>query len=67
MQHFDPDFGFEITDQPFEEIWTPPSDCTGEELIDLASLPNLSKLKKIKKNRKKKKNKQASAKPANIP
>jgi hypothetical protein len=47
-QQFDPDFGFGIGDAPFEEIWTPPSDCTGDELIDVASLPKLPKLSKAK-------------------
>jgi hypothetical protein len=43
-QQFDPDFGFTIGDALFEEFWTPPSDCTGDELIDLGALPQLPKL-----------------------
>jgi hypothetical protein len=45
-QKFDPEFGFTIGDAPFEEFWTPPSDCTGDELIDIAALPKLLKLSK---------------------
>jgi hypothetical protein len=41
LQRFDPDFGFQVTGQPFEELWTPPKDCTGDEPIDIASLPEL--------------------------
>jgi hypothetical protein len=47
-QQFDPDFGFTIGDAPFEESWTPPKDCTGDELIDVAALPKLPKLSKSK-------------------
>jgi hypothetical protein len=47
-QQFDPDFGFRIGDAPFEEIWTPPSDCTGDELIDVGALPKLPKLSRAK-------------------
>jgi hypothetical protein len=47
-QQFDPDFGFGIGDDPFEEIWTPPKDCTGDEVIDVAALPKLPKLLKAK-------------------
>ncbi len=47
-QQFDPEFGFTIGDAPFEEFWTPPSDCTGDELIDVAALPKLPKLSKAK-------------------
>jgi hypothetical protein len=47
-QEFDPDFGFAIGDAPFDEIWTPLKDCTGDELIDVAALPKLSKLSKGK-------------------
>jgi hypothetical protein len=47
-QRFDPDFGFGIGDAPFEEIWTPPKDCTGDELIDLGALPKLPKLSRSK-------------------
>jgi hypothetical protein len=47
-QQFDPDFGFAIGDVLFEEIWTPPKDCTGDELIDAAALPKLPKLSKTK-------------------
>jgi hypothetical protein len=47
-QQFDPDFGFGIGDAPFETIWTPPKDCTGDELIDVAALPKLPKLSKTK-------------------
>jgi len=27
-KRFDPDFGFELADAPFEEIWTPPKDSS---------------------------------------
>ena len=47
-QRFDPDFGFGIGDVPFEELWMPPSDCTGDELIDVGALPKLPKLSKEK-------------------
>jgi hypothetical protein len=47
-QQFDPEFGFGIGDAPFEEFWTPPKDCTGDELIDLGALPKLPKLSKAK-------------------
>jgi hypothetical protein len=47
-QQFDPDFGFGIGDAPFEEIWTPPKDCIGDELIDVAPLSKLPKLLKAK-------------------
>jgi hypothetical protein len=47
-QRFDPDFGFGIGDVRFEDIWTPPRDCTGDELIDLGALPKLRKLSKVK-------------------
>jgi hypothetical protein len=47
-QQFDPDFGFGIGDVLFEEIWTPPKDCTGDELIDLRALPKLPKRSKSK-------------------
>jgi hypothetical protein len=47
-QQFDPDFGFAIGDVLFEEIWTPPSNSTGDELIDTAALPRLPKLSKTK-------------------
>lgn len=47
-QQFDPEFGFTIGDAPFEETWTPPKDCTGDEPIDLGGLPNLPKLSKAK-------------------
>jgi hypothetical protein len=47
-QQFDPDFGFGIGDAPFEEIWTPPKDCSGDELIDVAALPKPPKLSKAK-------------------
>ena len=47
-QQFDPDFGFGIGDAPFEEFWTPPSDCTGDELIQLGELPKLPKQSKSK-------------------
>ena len=45
---FDPDFGFGIGDVLFEEIWTPPNNSTGDELIDLGALPRLPKLSKSK-------------------
>ena len=47
-QQFDPDFGFAIRDIPFAEIWRPPMDCTGDEVIDLGALPKLPKLSKVK-------------------
>jgi hypothetical protein len=47
-QRFDPEFGFTIGDAPFEDIWTPPKDCTGDELIDLGALPKLPKRSKSK-------------------
>ena len=47
-QQFDPEFGFGIGDAPFEEFWTPPTDCTGDELIDVGALPKLPKLSKAK-------------------
>jgi hypothetical protein len=47
-QQFDPDFGFTIGDAPFEESWTPPKDCTGDELIDLGALPKLPQRSKSK-------------------
>jgi hypothetical protein len=47
-QQFDPDFGFAIGDVLFEEIWTSPKDCTGDELIDADDLPKLPKLSKAK-------------------
>jgi hypothetical protein len=47
-QRFDPEFGFTIGDALFEEIWTPPSDCTGDEVIDLGAIPKLPKLSNAK-------------------
>jgi hypothetical protein len=47
-QQFDPDFGFAIGDVLFEEIWTPPKNSTGNELIDVGALPKLPKLPKSK-------------------
>jgi|HubBroStandDraft_6_1064221.scaffolds.fasta_scaffold249644_2 hypothetical protein len=47
-QQFDPEYGFTIGDAPFEEIWTPPKDSSGDELIDVAALPKLPKLSKAK-------------------
>jgi hypothetical protein len=47
-QRFDPEFGFTIGDAPFEDIWTPPKDSSGDELIDVAALPKLPKLSKAK-------------------
>jgi hypothetical protein len=44
LQRFDPYFGFQVTGEPFEELWTPPKDCTGDEPIEIASLPELPKL-----------------------
>ena len=32
----------------FEDIWTPPKDSSGDELIDVAALPKLPKLSKAK-------------------
>ena len=47
-QQFDPEFGFTIGDAPFEEIWAPPKDCTGDEPIDQGALPKLARLSKAK-------------------
>jgi hypothetical protein len=47
-QQFDPDFGFGIGDVLFDEVWTPPKDCTGDEPIDAAALSKLPKLPKSK-------------------
>jgi hypothetical protein len=47
-QHFDRDFGFVLGDVLFEGVWTPPKDCTGDELIDVGALPKLPKLSKAK-------------------
>jgi hypothetical protein len=47
-QQFDPDFGFGIGDVLFEDIWTSPKDCTGDEVIDVGDLPKLPKLSKPK-------------------
>jgi hypothetical protein len=44
LQRFDPDLGFQVSGKPFEELWTPPKDCTGDEPIEIASLPELPKL-----------------------
>jgi hypothetical protein len=43
-QRFDPDFGFKIDGKPFEEVWTPPKDCNGNEPINVLALPELPKL-----------------------
>jgi hypothetical protein len=43
-QEFDDDFGYEIGDVSFEESWTPPKDCTGDEPIDITTLPKLPKV-----------------------
>lgn len=40
-QRMDPDFGFQISGKPFEQLWTSPKDCTGNEPIDVLSLPPL--------------------------
>jgi hypothetical protein len=50
-QQFDPDFGFGIGDVLFEDIWTSPKDCTGDEPINVAALPKLPKLSKAKPER----------------
>jgi hypothetical protein len=47
-QQFDPDFGFGIGDVLFDEVWTPPTNSNGDELIDAAALPKLSKRWKAK-------------------
>jgi hypothetical protein len=47
-QQFDPDFGFVIGDLLFEEIWSPPKDSNGDEVIDRAALLKLPKLSKAK-------------------
>jgi hypothetical protein len=36
-QQFDPDFGFGIGDVLFEDIWTSPKDCTGEEVVEVGA------------------------------
>jgi hypothetical protein len=43
-QQFDGEFGFVIGDVPFEKVWTPPKDCSGDEPIDVESLPKLPNL-----------------------
>ena len=41
LQRLDPDFGFQVTGKPFEELRTPPNGCTGNEPVETASLPEL--------------------------
>jgi len=43
-QRFDGEYGFGIENVSFEEIWTAPKGCTGEETVDIDSLPELPKL-----------------------
>jgi hypothetical protein len=45
-QEFDPDFGFGLNNVPFDEVWTPPKDCSGDERIDIGRLPKLPNLPK---------------------
>jgi hypothetical protein len=40
-QQFDPDFGFALDDIPFDEIWSAPDGCSGDEIISTEALPNL--------------------------
>ena len=44
LQRFDPDFGFKLDGKAFEELWTPPKDCNGDEPIDVAAFPDLPKV-----------------------
>lgn len=47
LQKFDADFGFVVpTDEPFDDLWEPPKDLTGDEVIDVSTLPELPKLAK---------------------
>jgi hypothetical protein len=41
QQAFDHDNGFIVNDSDFEE-WKPPADCTGDEPIDVATLPEIT-------------------------
>lgn len=41
LQTWDHDLGHRVGDEPFEEIWTPPAGCSGDEPIDIDSLPKL--------------------------
>jgi hypothetical protein len=43
-QKFDEREGFGVKGPWADEIWTPPSDCTGDEPIDVEKLPELPKL-----------------------
>jgi len=43
-QEFDSEFGFSIEDIPFDEAWSPPKHYTGDEPIDVDSLPKLPNL-----------------------
>jgi hypothetical protein len=45
-RRFDPHFGYVIADAPFDELWTPPKDCTGDESIDAENLPKLPRAQK---------------------
>jgi hypothetical protein len=45
-QQFDPDFGYELDDIPFDELWSPPNGFTGNEIIDVNNLPTLPNLPK---------------------
>jgi hypothetical protein len=40
-QQFDPDFGFVLDDISFDELWSAPKDCSGNEIISTEALPNL--------------------------
>jgi hypothetical protein len=41
-----PDFGFVLDDSPFDEIWSAPDGCSGNEIIDVNNLPTLPNLPK---------------------
>ena len=43
---FDPDFGYELDDIPFDELWSPPNGCSGNEIIRTEVLPKLPCLPK---------------------
>jgi hypothetical protein len=45
-QKFDSEFGFVIDDVPFDEVWSPPKDCSGDEPIEVDALPELPNLPK---------------------
>ncbi len=45
-QQFDPDFGFVLDDIPFDELWSAPDGCSGNEIISTEALPNLPNVPK---------------------